>query len=227
MRATVFTAAALAAALLASAPALAQAGHYPMQGQGQAWPGSPDAKCVDWARGDYLAAELRALEAEMSGQRLGELSGAQLSALGLRLGLAAGKEAYLEESIAASFMEPGSWHLKNGQAGAGAGFVALHLGASLGSLVAAYFLLPVDLRFDRLDYLNSSFSAMNAAWNSHSVNDYLPAMGACLVGGILDGALRYWAARSAAEGARAAIEEGRTRIEPCLAPGFMGMGIHY
>jgi hypothetical protein len=178
-------------------------------------------------RGPYLSAEAQAIEAELGDKGFGELSLNELLPYGKRLALAASKDSYVEKSAMLSMRLPGLGQFKNGDAGGGALFLGAHLAVVAGSLLGEYFLLPSDLRFDRLNYFTSSISGIKSAWGSHSLEDYLPAIGVAAAGMVLDGGIRIWSARSAYADAKASVDAGSAKLRPMVGPGFLGMGMRY
>ncbi|HET7839159.1 MAG TPA: hypothetical protein VFL04_05325 [Rectinemataceae bacterium] len=177
--------------------------------------------------GRYLRAELGSIEAELQGTKLGELSLGSLKPYRDRLALAAAKDAYVAGLARESFIAPGSGQFRLGEGGSGAAWLTAHLAAVTGGALAFYYLLPSDLRFNHLDYLDASLTDITRAWNSHSVSDYLPAAGAALGGMVLDMALRYLSAKSALEGGREAVDAGKVKLEPLVFPGLLGLGLSY
>ncbi len=175
--------------------------------------------------GPYLSAEAQAIETELGDKVFGELSLNELLPFGKRLALAASKDAYIEKSARMSMMLPGLGQFKNGDTGGGLLFLGAHLAVVAGSLVWEYFLLPSDLRFDRLDYLNTSLSGVRSAWTSHSLRDYLPAIGVAAAGMIADGGIRILSARAAYSEARNSVDAGTAKLRPMMGPGFLGMGM--
>ncbi len=177
--------------------------------------------------GPYAKEELSAIEAELGDQEFGNLSVARLSPYWTRLGAALSKDRYLEETSRMSLLLPGAGQFKNGDTSAGIGFLSLHLAVVTGTLTSFYFLLPSDLRFDRLDYLDTSFRDIHDAWQAHSFRDYLPSMGVLLAGSLIDMGVRYWASRNAYSGAQDAVEAGRAELKPVLGPGYLGFGMSF
>jgi hypothetical protein len=178
-------------------------------------------------RGSYLSAEAQAIAAELGGKAIGEFSLNELGPYEMRLRLAAQKDAYVERSAMASMRLPGSGQFKNGDTAGGSLFLAAHIATVAGSLVGEYFLLPANLRFDKLDYLNSSLSDIKTAWGGHSLVDYLPSMGIALAGMIVDGGLKVWSASSAYAEAKASVDSDKAKLRPLMGPGFIGMGMRY
>ena len=55
-----------------------------------------------------------------------------------------------------------------------------------GTLLSAYFVLPANVQFGSLDYLNAPISAIQTAWESNSLVSYLPLAGVLAGGMILE-----------------------------------------
>ncbi len=177
--------------------------------------------------GPYAKAELGAIRTELGDQAFGDLTLARLAPFWTRLNLALSKDQYLERVSKMSMLLPGAGQFKNGDTSKGVGFLSLHAVAVTGTLAGFYFLLPSDLRFDRLDYFNTAFRDIHDAWEAHSFNDYLPSIGALVAGTLLDMGIRFWAAGDAYAGAREAVDSGRAELKPVIGPGFLGVGVSY
>lgn len=194
-----------------------------------AWSESPrTAQGYDFSlSGPYAKEELSAIKSELGDRDFGNLSIAQLSPYWTRLNLALSKDQYLEQTSKLSMIMPGAGQFKNGDTSKGIGFLSLHLAVVAGTWTSFYFLLPADLRFDKLDYLDTSLQGIHDAWGAHSINDYLPSMGVLLAGTIFDMVIRHWSSREAYSGAGAAIESGKAELKPVLGPGYLGFGMSY
>lgn len=177
--------------------------------------------------GGWLALELRDLPGLLGERPLGELSAADLAAVGERLSLAAARNAYVSGAAGASLILPGSGQFSTGRAGAGTVFLLAELALAGGSLAAAWFLMPADLRPGSLDYLGAPLSSIEAAWKAHSLADYLPWMGAMAAAGFLDLHLRVYSAGDAARGARELVDAGKARLEARVGPGMLGMRMRF
>lgn len=177
--------------------------------------------------GPYAKAELSAIKIEIGDKPFGELSIAQLNPYWERMSVAMSKDLYLEKTARMSFWMPGAGQFRNGDSAEGFGFMTLNLTVVAGTIASFYFLLPSDLRFDKLDYLNKPIKEINDAWNSHSINDYLPSVGAMLLGTIIDFGIRFWSSSSAYSGAKEAIDSGKAKLEPIIGPGYLGMGMRF
>jgi hypothetical protein len=178
----------------------------------------------------YLRAELDSL---LSGEgELGALSYGQLREVAGRLSVARQKDRFVARSKAMSFMIPGSGQFLNKDYGSGAAFLAADLAVVAGTLVGAYYLLPDDLRFQQMDYLNTSFNDIHDAWRAHSFTDYLPSLGVLAGGGVLKAILGQFSSMHAGRLARRNIDAGKITFEPnllALPDGglMMGLGWRY
>ncbi|HUX42774.1 MAG TPA: hypothetical protein VMV83_16525 [Rectinemataceae bacterium] len=201
------------AALLVGAAAFAQPMHFgrsPFAGMGAALAGDPLGRGLD------------AVAAELGDKKLGDLDGPALAALALKIRTAAFERAYVRHVAAMSFMMPGAGQFATGNPGTGAAFFAAQLAVVGGTMAGAYFLLPADLRFDKLDYLGSPIANIKTTWENHSVMDYLPSFGIMAAGMLVDMPLRFFASHDAATDAQAAIKAGKVTLETKIGPGFMG-----
>jgi hypothetical protein len=184
---------------------------FPMKGSAEAGP--------------FLRAEIGRIEADLDGQKMGDIDVSTLFAVRDRLSVASQKDAYVRDMGIHSFLLPGLGQIQTGDTAGGIGFMAADLGVLAGAFVGAYFLLPSDLRFDRIDYFGSSVSAVHSAWTSHSVTEYLPAFAAFMAGMVLDQTLRHWSAAIARREAASTVEDGRVSFTPRVGIGFMGFDI--
>jgi hypothetical protein len=188
-----------------------------------AWASSPYAKIL----GSYERQELAALRSELGGKTLGELGGSELLGWSDRLSIARQRDGWLLSSMAASMMLPGKGQFMNGDRAGGSLFVAAHIATVAGSLVAWYYLLPSNLRFDQLNYYSSSFATIKSAWESNSLQGYLPSIGVMAGGMALDMVWRVWSAHSALAAAKAGIDAGRVEFQPWAGPLGMGLRLRY
>jgi hypothetical protein len=189
--------------------------------------GGADPEIAFSLSGPYARAELDSIRSELGEEEFGDLTLARLAPYWTRLNLALSKDQYLERASTLSMILPGAGQFENGETSSGVGFLSLHLAAVTGTLAGFYFLLPADLRFDRLDYLDTSFRDIRDAWEAHSFNDYLPSIGALVAGTLLDLGIRCWASNDAYAGARSAVESGKAELKPAVGPGFLGVGVSY
>ncbi|MEI6875219.1 MAG: hypothetical protein WCL50_08835 [Spirochaetota bacterium] len=171
--------------------------------------------------GGWIGQELDGIAADLGDTKLSDLTGNDLQAYRQRLMIAAKKTAFVGRASMLSFMLPGSSQFATGNPGTGAAFLVANLAIIGGGLVGGYYLLPADLRFDRLDYLGAPIGGIKTSWESHSIKDYLPFMAVMAAGGFLDFHLRLFSAGNAAHEAKRLIDEGKVDLE--ARPGFMGM----
>ena len=118
---------------------------------------------------ESLAAEIDAILEDNADTSISDLTFGQLQELLGRLSVPMQEAAYIQRSSAASMMMPGKGQFMNGDALSGSLFLAADLAVVAGTLVGTYFLLPAELQFDQLDYLNTSHTDIMAAWRSASV----------------------------------------------------------
>ena len=185
----------------------------------------PPSVAVRIEAGPYVQAEIGQIQTEMAGQKIGDIDVSALLSLRDRLSVASQKDEYVQRIGLHSFLLPGLGMLETGDTAGGIGFMAADLGVLAGTFIAAYYLLPADLRFDRIDYFNNSYSTINSAWTSHSFTEYFPSIGAVVVGMLLDQTLRHWSAAISRREAAKQIDEDRVTFTPKLGPGFMGFAI--
>ena len=137
--------------------------------------------------------------------------------------------AYVKRSKMASMIIPGAGQFINGEALSGTLFLVADVAVAAGTMVGAYFLLPSELHFDQLDYLNSSHTEIKTAWKTAMENatlaEMLPLAGVMTGGMLLHHLVSGFSARNAGQLARENIESGKVTFEPKLNfGGKMGMG---
>jgi hypothetical protein len=186
---------------------------------------SPFALMNRPAAGPFLSKEIGLIQSELSEKKIGDIEAATLFSVRDRLSIAEQKDTYVLKMGMHSFLLPGLGQLEMGNTGEGAGFLAADLAVVAGSFVVAYYLLPTDLRFDRIDYFTSNFSTINSAWCGHSFTDYLPAAGAFFGGMVIDQTLRHWSSARARREAVHFIDEGRATFTPRVGIGFIGFDV--
>ncbi len=177
--------------------------------------------------GLYVKAEISQIQTEYGADKLGAMSLGDWMTIRDRLSVASEKDRYVDRMATASFFLPGLGQFQEGDTGSGIGFLALDIGVIAGTLVAAYYLLPSDLRFDRLDYFGDSVGTVNDAWESHSLTDYLPAIGALCGGIVIDQIVRHFASAHARRGAIQAVDQEKVKFTPQIGIGVMGFNIKY
>jgi hypothetical protein len=175
----------------------------------------------------FLRAEVEQALAAERDRQLGTLTVAELEDLLGRLSVARQKTAFIARSRAMSMMMPGLGELANKDTVGGALFMTADLLVLAGTVLGAYFLLPSDLHFDRLDYFYGPLVNIGNRWEAHSFMDYLPSIGVLVGGGLLKAILGGISARHAEKLARRNIAEGKITFEPRLTippQGPMGLG---
>jgi hypothetical protein len=194
----------------------------------QVSPWMPDSPGIfNREAGPYVRTEISQIEGELGEKKLGEFNVGDLVVLRERLSVAEQKDRYVEKIAAESFFLPGLGQFQVGDTASGIGFLTMDVAAIAGTLLAVYYCLPADLRFDRIDYFGDSASTIRDAWNSHSFTDYLPACGALLGGFIIDQTIRHWASAHARREAVQAVDQGRVQFTPIVGAGFMGFAVQY
>lgn len=178
-------------------------------------------------RGTFVAAELQAIEAEYGTRNLADLKVNELLPVTGRLDVARQKDGLVAAAGILSLAWPGAGQFVIGDWTGGILHTGLQAGITAGTLFWAHSLLPSDLQFGNLDYVNASDEAIERSWKSHSARDYFPAIGALAAGGAIDLVLRVWSAKDAQSSARERIEEGAISFEPRYFGGHWGLGMRY
>ncbi len=175
----------------------------------------------------YLEQELESAASELSSGTVGNLTVDDLEKVAEHLAIAVQKERYVQRARNASFMLPGLGQFMTGDTLGGWLFVAWDLTVLAGTLVSAYFVLPANVQFASLDYLNSPLSTIRSVWASNSIIAYLPLVGVLAGGVILETVLRYVSADNAANTARRNIDQGKVTFQPTLdlLDGGLGLGM--
>ena len=177
--------------------------------------------------GPYVKTEISLIEGELGEKKLGDFNVGDLVVLRDRLSVAEQKDRYVERIASESFFLPGLGQFQVGDTASGVAFLTMDMAAIAGTLLAVYYCLPSDLRFDRIDYFRDPASTIQDAWRGHSFTDFLPAGGALLVGMIVDQTVRHWASAHARREAVQAVDQGRVQFTPIIGVGFMGFGLRY
>ena len=173
----------------------------------------------------YLKEENRAISEALGDKKFGEMTLNELKPYQERLRLASRKDLFVSQSGAMSFMIPGAGQFHNGDALGGTLFLLLDLATIAGSLTGAYFLLPADLRFDRIDYFNTPISTIRASWEGKTIVDFLPSFGVMAGGALVNLGVRMLASHNARETAKAAIDSGAVKFDLDVTPGILGLKI--
>ncbi len=169
--------------------------------------------------------ELQNALKDVSSTQLGTLTGADVQQLMMRVALAAQKVRYVQRVRIASFELPGVGQFMTGNPGTGALFAVGDLAIFAGALIGGYYLLPTNVQFNNLDYLNAPLQTIHDRWTSNSVLEYLPTA-AVLAGGM---AARFllgvFSARDAGQDARRNIADGKVTFQPTFGLWDDGMGM--
>jgi hypothetical protein len=177
--------------------------------------------------GPYVRSEIGVIETDLQTKTLGDFTMKDIIDLRDRLSIASQKDEYVNRMATESYLLPGLGQFQVGNTGAGLGFLGLDLAVIGGTFAAVYFLLPSDLRFDKLDYFRDSAATISNAWNGHSFTDYLPSIGAVFAGFVIDQIVRHAASSHARGAATRAIDLGKVTFTPRIGIGFMGFDLQY
>ena len=158
----------------------------------------------------------------LSGTPIGDFTPGQLHRLALDLSVPVQKIRFIERSRTASFILPGSGQFMNRDPLDGTLFLLSTLALTAGQLIGAYFLLPDDLQFDRLDYWDTGLSTIGERWSDHSLQDYAPAFGVMVAGMLLKTGLRFLSSAHAGRLAEENVRSGRITFEPQLIAPWPG-----
>lgn len=161
---------------------------------------------------------------DASTTQLGSVTGADLQQLLMRVAVAEQKVRYVQRVRTASLLYPGVGQFMTGNPGAGTLFAVGDLAIVAGTLVGAYYLLPANVQFNSLDYLNAPLQTIHDRWTGNSLLSYLPSWGVMAGGMIVKHLLGVFAARDAAQDARRNIAAGKVTFQPSF--GFWGDGLH-
>ena len=181
----------------------------------------------DQEAGPYVKTEISLIDNELGPKKLGDFTGADLVSLRDRLSIAEQKDRYVDRIAAQSYFLPGLGQFETGDTASGVAFLTLDLATIAGTLVAVYYCLPADLRFDRIDYFRDSSSTIQDAWDGHSFTDFLPSIGVFVGGMVIDQIVRRWASSHARGEATQAVDQGKVQFVPRVGVGFMGFGVRY
>lgn len=147
-------------------------------------------------------------------QTVGEITIGELRELTGRLSVVAQEEDYVRRARNASHMMPGTGHFLIDENGIGAAYLTGSILVAAGTVLGAYFVLPNDVQFDELDYIDDSFRDISRAWRGQSVESLWPAFGVLLGGGLVQAILGELASEDAERRARDQLDSGEKRFEP-------------
>lgn len=172
---------------------------------------------------DMFEEEARDIVGEFSDRSPASLTFGEMNEIAMALSVPAQKAAYVRASAISSAIMPGLGQFKNGDALSGSLFMLADLVVAAGTSVGIYYLLPPELRFDQLDYFNSTRQEIRDAWTAAEANatfaDSWPIVAAATGGVILKHVVSHLSARHAGQLAMERIESGEVTFEP--RAGFM------
>lgn len=140
----------------------------------------------------------------------------EMKEVALDLSIPFQKMQHVKESKIASAVLPGLGQYMNNDPLGGTLFLISDITVIAGTLIGAYFVLPDELRFDRLNYFSDSRSTIRDRWDNQSFNDLLPTMGVMVGGFVVSGVIRLLSAEHAGKLAQKNIAEGKIQFEPKL-----------
>lgn len=184
---------------------------------------------------DELAMEMQAVMDEYRDRTPASLTFGEMEEIAARLSVPQQKRAYVKKLSMMSFFMPGAGQFKGGDPLSGSLFLAADLAVVAGTTIGLYFLLPPELRFDQLDYFNSTADEIDTAWETAASNATLASSwqfwGVATGGMVLKHIVSHLSARHAGRLAMENIENGTVTFEPHVGlykgmPGF-GFGMKY
>jgi hypothetical protein len=161
-----------------------------------------------------MAGELLGALQDLSVAQIGALTVGDLAQVAARLSVASQRLAYVNRAAISSMIMPGAGQFMTGDTLGGVLFMTGNLALVAGTLAGVYFLLPADLQFTSLDYYTAPFSTIKATYESHSMQEYLPAAGVMAGGMLARALLAHVSARLATEEARENIAKGKVTFQP-------------
>jgi len=175
---------------------------------------------------DPVAAEMSAIVRDNADTVISDLTFGEVDELMKRLSVPIQEAAYVEKSKTASWMMPGKGQFMNEDVVSGILFMTADIVVAAGTLIGTYFLLPEELQFSNLDYLNAPYSEIKASWesaaNAATLKDSLAHFGVFSGGMILRSIISGFSASHAGRLAQQRIDEGVVTFEPISA--FAGHG---
>ncbi|MBN1686805.1 MAG: hypothetical protein JW852_09130 [Spirochaetales bacterium] len=167
---------------------------------------------------DSVEDELKGILQEQADTVISDLTFGEVDELLKRLSVPMQEAAYVKASKTASLLMPGKGQFMNEDILSGLLFMTADIAVAAGTLVGSYFLLPAELRFENLDYFNTPFVEIEAAWTSAgesaTLKDSLAYMGVWTGGMILHHIIAGFSAGHAGKLAQQRIDEGIVRFEP-------------
>jgi hypothetical protein len=149
------------------------------------------------------------------------MTAADVEAAVARLSVAMQQEAWIRGSAISSLALPGLGQFMNRDPLGGSLYLAGSAAVTVGTLVGAWFLLPADVQGG---WFTTPIGALEAAFASHSIVEYLPSLGVMAAGAVVDTVLRCLSASGAASLAERRVRDGTVSFEPVLISSGAGMG---
>jgi hypothetical protein len=166
----------------------------------------------------------------MSAEQLGTLTVGDLVKLAERISVSRQEARYVQRARVASRFVPGAGQFLTGDTLGGALFLGGDIALVAGTLIGAYLLLPANVQFSSVNYLDDPITSIRSRWEANSISSYLPSFGVCVGGMILKHILGHFASVEAAKSARRNIADGKVTFTPSLdflgGPGF-GLRMQY
>lgn len=167
---------------------------------------------------DYLVYKEEAAEVleSVNNTSIGELTLIEMKEVALDLSIPFQKMQYVKKSKIASAIFPGIGQFMNEDPASGTFFLLTDIAVTTGTLIGAYYLLPDELKFNRLNYFRDSSATIDERWENQSFMDMLPSMGVIAGGIVVSGIVRLISATHAGKLAQKNIEDGKVQFEPKL-----------
>ncbi len=162
----------------------------------------------------FVNDEVSALVKDMGAGTIGALTVKDAAALAGRISIAVQKERYVRKSAFASMLMPGLGEFINHDALGGSLFLGTDIIVCAGTVLGAYFLLPANVQFSRLDYFYTPMGTVKTEWEKNGFLSYLPSIGVVTGGAIVMAILRHLSASHAAELAAKNIADGKVTFQP-------------
>ena len=160
-------------------------------------------------------------------REIGSLTGGELESLLGQISIMQQKAVFIQKSREASFMLPGVGQFMNGDALGGVLFLGADFMIFAAAVATAYFLLPAELRFDKMDYFNDSHATIKERWQAQRFSQMLPSMGVMAGMVVAEILLRVFASKNAAGLAQQNILAGKITFEPHLDRLPYGLGTRH
>jgi hypothetical protein len=171
-----------------------------------------------------INADITAILDQNAATQIGTMTIGDMEKLAGQISIAIQKEEYVRRAGAASFMPPGLGQFRNGDSTNGSLFLAGDIVLFTGTLLGAYYLLPSNVQFASMDYLNTSLSTIRSTWESNTLSEYGPSIAVAVGGMAAQMLLRWVSAKNAREDARQAVESGKVTFQPEFVPLFGAVG---